>query len=36
MKNGKIEGLMTGWNENGQKASEVQFKNGKEVSRKDF
>ena len=35
-KNGKKEGLETSWDENGKKYKEIQYKDDKEVSRKEF
>jgi antitoxin component YwqK of YwqJK toxin-antitoxin module len=35
-KNGVKDGLTSHWHENGQKKSEAHYKNGKEVSRKEF
>jgi antitoxin component YwqK of YwqJK toxin-antitoxin module len=35
-KNHKLDGLGTKWNEDGKKVLEIQYKDGKEVSRKEF
>jgi antitoxin component YwqK of YwqJK toxin-antitoxin module len=35
-KDGKLEGLVTAWDENGQKESEMIFKNGEKETQKGF
>jgi hypothetical protein len=35
-KNGKLDGLRTQWDKNGKKVREIQYKDGVEVSRKEF
>ena len=35
-KNGKLDGLWTEWDEDGKKTREIQYKDNKEVSSKEF
>jgi len=35
-KDGEQDGLWTFWDENGNKTKEIQYKDGEEVSRKEF